>query len=107
MRMLTCRVAGLFAGCCPHRCRWDEIAKTKVLKEHAEIESFLGSLRSRDVLAFLRSGCAIQEEDVGASAAVAVRVNQRRRPGIRPSMVSIAGYRVLLVAYTCACACAA
>jgi hypothetical protein len=31
------------------------IAKTKVLKEHAEIESFLGSLRSRDVLAFLRT----------------------------------------------------
>ena len=31
------------------------IAKSKVLKEHAEIESFLGSLRSRDVLAFLRT----------------------------------------------------
>jgi hypothetical protein len=31
------------------------IAKTKVLQEHAEIESFLGSLRSRDVLAFLRT----------------------------------------------------
>jgi hypothetical protein len=31
------------------------IAKTKVLQEHAEIESFLGNLRSRDVLAFLRT----------------------------------------------------
>jgi hypothetical protein len=31
------------------------IAKTKVLKEHAKIESFVGSLRSRDVLAFLRA----------------------------------------------------
>ncbi len=31
------------------------IAKTKVLKEHAEIESFFRSLRSRDVLAFLRA----------------------------------------------------
>jgi hypothetical protein len=31
------------------------IAKTKVLEEHAEIESFLGSLRSRNVLAFLRT----------------------------------------------------
>jgi len=31
------------------------ITKTKVLKEYAEIESFLGSLRSRDVLAFWRA----------------------------------------------------
>ena len=31
------------------------IAKTKVLKKHAEIESFLVRLRSRDVLAFLRT----------------------------------------------------
>jgi hypothetical protein len=64
------------------------IAQTKVLKKHAEIESFLGSLRSRDVLAFLRAwersaaefdlpwtGCAVPEEDVVSSAAVAVRVN--------------------------------